>query len=76
MVAASEIACWAYCPEEWRLQYGLGLKPENQAALDAGSRHHAWKTLAERMAGVAISLGKTLVLLALLLLGLLWLVWR
>ena len=36
-----------------------------------GSRHHAWKTLAERMAGVAISLGKTLVLLALAVLGLL-----
>ena len=76
MVSASEIACWAYCPEEWRLQYGLGLKPENQAVLDAGNRHHAWKALAERVAGVAIGLGKMLVLAAVLLLVLLWLVWR
>ena len=43
MVTAQEIACWAYCPEEWRLQYGLGLEPENQASLKAGNRHHAWK---------------------------------
>ena len=76
MVSASEIACWAYCPEQWRIQYGLGLEPENQPSLDAGNRHHAWKVLAERMAGWAIGLGKALVLAAVLLLGLLWLVWR
>lgn len=76
MVTAQEIACFAYCPEQWRLQYGLGMKPENQEAMAAGNRHHARKALAERVAGGAIELGKTLVLAALLLLGLLWLVWR
>jgi hypothetical protein len=76
MVTAQEIACWAYCPEEWRLQYGMGLPAENQAALDAGNRHHARKAVAERVAGGAIGLGKTLVLAAVLLLVLLWLVWR
>ena len=34
LVTATEIACFAYCPEQWRLQYGLGLPAENQAALD------------------------------------------
>ena len=33
LVGAAEIACFAYCPEQWRLEYGLGLKPGNQAAL-------------------------------------------
>ena len=68
MVLASEITCWAYCPEEWRFQYGLGLEPENQAARNAGNRHHAWKALAERVAYAAISLCKTLVIIAVLLL--------
>jgi PD-(D/E)XK nuclease superfamily len=73
MVAASEIACWAYCPEQYRLQYGLGLEPENQAALDAGNRHHALKAIAERIAGGSILLGRILVALAAVaLLLLLW----
>jgi hypothetical protein len=65
-----------FCPEQWRLQFGLGLEPENQDALAAGNRHHARKALAERVAGVAISLGKTLLLAAVLLMGVLWLLWR
>jgi hypothetical protein len=76
MITAAEIACFAYCPEQWRLQHGLGLEPENRASLDAGDRHHARKALAERVAGGAIGLGKTLVVIALLFLGLLWLLWR
>jgi hypothetical protein len=76
LITAQEIACFAYCPEQWRLQYGLGLEPENREALKAGDRHHARKALAERVAGGAIGLGKTLVVIALVLLGLLWLVWR
>ena len=24
LISAQEIACFAYCPEQWRLQYGLG----------------------------------------------------
>jgi hypothetical protein len=77
VVTASEIAAFVYCPEQWRLEHGLGLPPENQAALRAGRRHHARKTLAERLAGRSIALGRTLVILAclLLLLLLLALIW-
>jgi hypothetical protein len=76
LITANEIACWAYCPEQWRLQYGLGLPAENQAALDAGTRHHERKAAAERVAGGSIGLGRLLVAVALVLLMLLWLVWR
>ena len=34
-----------FCPEQWRLEYGLGLEPGNRAALDAGDRHHAQKAV-------------------------------
>src|SRR5262245_60971991 len=30
LVTASEVAAFVYCPEEWRLEYGLGLEPENR----------------------------------------------
>ena len=40
LVSAAEIAGFAYCPEQWRLEYGLELLPANRAALDAGTRHH------------------------------------
>jgi hypothetical protein len=73
LITAAEIACWAYCPEQWRLQYGLGLEPENRQALAAGDRHHAGKAVAERIAGGSISLGRFLAALAaLVLLLLLW----
>ncbi len=48
LVGAAEIASWAYCPEQFRLQYGLGLKPANREALDAGTRSHVRKAVAER----------------------------
>jgi hypothetical protein len=73
LVTASEIACWAYCPEQWRLQYGLGLAPENRAELEAGRRHHGRKAAAERLAGGSLALGRLLAVLAALGL-LLWLV--
>jgi hypothetical protein len=68
LISAQEIACWAYCPEQWRLQYGLGLEPENGAALDAGNRHHARKAVAERVAGGAITTGRVLAVVAVLVL--------
>jgi hypothetical protein len=64
-----------YCPEQFRLQYGLGLPAENQAAMDAGTRHHGRKAGAERLAGSSIGLGRLAVLVALLLL-LLWVLTR
>jgi len=75
LVTAQEIACFAYYPEQWRLQYGLGLPPESQAALDAGNRHHARKAVAERIAGGLVTLGRALMLLALVVL-LLWVLSR
>jgi hypothetical protein len=76
LVTATEIACWVYCPEQWRLQYGLGLKPGNKASLDAGKRHHWLKAIAERFAATFIGIGSVLVVIALVALMLLWLVWR
>src|SRR4051812_27590280 len=64
LISAQEIACWAYCPEQWRLQYQLGLEPANREVLAAGDRHHARKAVAERIAGGAITLGRAMVLLA------------
>jgi PD-(D/E)XK nuclease superfamily len=71
LITASEVACFAYCPEQWRLEHGLGLPPGNRAALDAGTRYHAGLAAAERLAGWSIHLGQVMVLAALLAL-LLW----
>lgn len=76
-ITATELGCFAYCPEQWRLQYGLALPAANRAATDAGTRHHARKAVAERVAGGFIVLGRVLAAIALLcLLGLLWAIWR
>ena len=77
LISAEEMACFAYCPEQWRLQYGLGLPPANRAALVAGTRHHERKAVTERIAGGSIGLGKALMVPAALVLGfLLWMAWR
>ena len=73
VVTATEIACFVYCPEQWRLEYGLGLEPGNRPALEAGARHHEDKAAAEQMAGGSITLGRFLVVVAaLVLIVLLW----
>jgi hypothetical protein len=73
MVTAAEIGALVFCNEAWRLQYGLGLKPANRAALDAGDRHHARKAVAEQIAGGSIMLGRFLaVVAAVVLIVLLW----
>jgi hypothetical protein len=77
LVSASEIAAFVYCPEQWRLEHGLGLEPGNRAALAAGTRHHEQKAVAEQIAGGSIAMGRFLAIVAaLMLLALLWLVWR
>ena len=55
-----------FCPEQWRLQHGLGLEPANRAALAAGERHHSRKAVAERVAGMLIAVGRVLLVLAVL----------
>ena len=73
LISAQEIASWIYCPESWRLEYGLGLEPENRQARTVGTRHHTRKAVAERVAGGAIMLGRLLAALsAVALLLLLW----
>jgi hypothetical protein len=76
LITASEIACFAYCREQWRLECGLELLPANQAALDAGTRHHWWKAIAERFAAKFIGIGRVLIVIAVLLFLVLWLAWR
>ena len=46
MVTAQEVASFAYCPESWRLEKGLGLEAGNRAALEAGTRHRERKAVA------------------------------
>jgi hypothetical protein len=41
VVSATEIASFIYCPEQWRLQHGLGNESENTAALSRGEAFHA-----------------------------------
>jgi len=73
LVSASEIAAFAYCPEAWRLQDGLGLEPGNPAELGTGTWHHEQKAVAERIAGGSIGSGRFLaVLAAVVLLLILW----
>ncbi len=74
LISATELASYAYCPEQFRLQYRLGLEPENRAALGAGTRHHARKALAERIAGGLVLLGGAMMLLAGLVL--MWVLFR
>jgi hypothetical protein len=75
LITASEVACFAYCPEQWRLEHGLGLPAGNRAALEAGTRYHVGLAAAERLAGWSIRLGQIIVLATLLAL-LLWVISR
>jgi hypothetical protein len=72
----AEIACFAYCLEQWRLQYGVGLRPGNQESMKAGTGYHEQKAVAERIAGGTVGIGKVVIVIAVLVLVLLWLVWR
>ena len=71
VITAQEIACFAYCPEAWRLERGLGLEPGNRAALEAGERHHERKAAVERVAGGFIGTGRLVAVLAVMMLLLL-----
>ena len=83
LISASEVACWAYCPEQWRLHYGQGKTPlpKTGAVLRAGERHHAVNSATERVATTVTKAGNRLVgltlLIVLLAVGLLLaMVWR
>jgi len=67
LVTASEIASWAWCPESWRLE-SLGHEPGNQASLKRGKAHHAKKAAFEGFSRLAVSLGRWLIALGVVLL--------
>lgn len=73
-VSASEVASFAYCPEQWRLEHGLKLDASNEAERRAGTRHHARKAGRERLAGGMFALAQ--ILAVALILGLILLIWR
>jgi len=72
LITANEIACFAYCLEQWRLQYRLGLAAESRQAMNVGMRHHAGKAVAERVADGFIVIGRLVAVLAVVVLLLLW----
>jgi CRISPR/Cas system-associated exonuclease Cas4 (RecB family) len=70
VVTASELASYVYCPEQWRLEYGLGQKSENTKALEQGTRYHERTARAEVTSSKLLSIGRLLFLVGgLLLLG-------
>jgi hypothetical protein len=66
LVTAEEIACWVYCPEQWRLQHGLGLPTTNRVPIAAGHRRHARLARSERLATVASVAGRAIAFIAVL----------
>jgi hypothetical protein len=64
LISATEIATWVYCPEQWRLEHGLGLKSGNRRERSAGIAHHTEKAVAERQAGWLLATGRFLISLA------------
>ena len=73
LISASEIATFSYCTEQWRLQCGLELPPDNRVTLDAGTRHHHRKGAAEQLAGGLLAAGPLVAACGLV--ALLWLLW-
>jgi len=67
VVSATEVASYVYCPEQWRLQHGLGNRSTNTASLARGSALHAKTAAVEVRSRQAIALAFVLVVLAALL---------
>ena len=72
VVSATEVASYVYCPEQWRLQHGLGHSSTNTASLARGAALHrktaaveVWSRHALRLAFVLVVLAALLVLRAL-----------
>lgn len=50
-ISATELASYAYCPEAWRLEHGLKLRPGNERARAKGVRvHERWQRVERRSA--------------------------
>ena len=65
VISATEIASFAYCPEQWRLQYGLGHESENVGSLERGEAFHAKSATVETSSRLVIRVSWLLVLLGL-----------
>lgn len=76
VVTAHEIGTFVFCPEQWRLEYGLGLAPGNQAHIKSGNRHHARNQAIEDAAGKLLWAGQKAIAAALILLFVLWIIAR
>ncbi len=68
IVSASEVASWVYCPEQWRLQHGLGHESENVASLNRGGRFHESTAAVERSSRRILRLAAALIIVAALIL--------
>ena len=52
-ISATEVASYAYCPESWRLEYGLKLESGNEQARTRGERvHERWQRTERRSSWV------------------------
>ena len=67
VVSATEVASYVYCPEQWRLQHGLGNSSTNTAVLARGAALHRETAAVEVRSRRALRLGFVLVVLAALL---------
>jgi hypothetical protein len=67
VVSATEVASYVYCPEQWRLEHGLGHASTNKASLARGTALHAKTAAVEVWSRRGLRLGFVLVALAALL---------
>jgi hypothetical protein len=64
VVSATEIASFVYCPEQWRLEHGLGNESENTASLSRGEAFHTRSATLEVRTRKASWVGLVLIALA------------
>ncbi len=64
VVSATEVASYVYCPEQWRLEHGLGYASMNTASLARGTARHRKIAAVEVWSRHALRLGVVLVVVA------------
>ena len=67
VVSATEVASYVYCPEQWRLEHGLGNSSTNRTSLARGAALHRKTAAVEVRSRRALRLAFVLVVLAALL---------
>src|SRR4051812_11625191 len=56
VVSASEIAAYAWCPESWRLESGLGVEPENGGRVASDQEQAISRPVCWTATGLMVSL--------------------